>query len=126
MFKIKEIEMTNEEETPSLAPRLRPGGAGEVLLQWLTSEIEDLDSCMPMVHQLCRCEDRIEEVQAKILTQGLCVSAARGRSMANPLLSVEVKLLATYDKIWRSLGLADTPVEEKHPRPVGRPGRWTS
>jgi hypothetical protein len=115
-------DMSPDPETPDLVPRLRPGGDGEALLKWLTTEIAGVDECAPLVHELARVADRLQEVRAKISSQGISVGGPRGRSMANPLLQIETKLIASFDKLWRSLGLADQPPEDR--RPVGRPSPW--
>ena len=114
--------MSTDPQRPDLMPRLRTGGDGERLLVWLKTEIAGVDECAPLVHELARVADRLEEVRAKLLSQGVSVSGPRGRSMANPLLQFETKLIASYDKLWRSLGLADSPPEDR--RPVGRPSPW--
>src|ERR1019366_4006267 len=103
--------MSTDPQRPDLMPRLRPGSDGERLLAWLLSEIAGVDTVAPLVHELCRTADRLEEIRAKLLSQGVSVGGPRGRSIANPLLQVETKLIASYDKLWRSLGLADSPPE---------------
>lgn len=114
--------MSPDSQSPILMPRLRPGGDGERLLAWLRAEIAGVDDAMPLVVELCRTADQLELVRGKISAQGVSVSGPRGRAMANPLLATEVKLVAAYDKLWRSLGLADSQPEDR--RPVGRPSPW--
>jgi hypothetical protein len=98
---------------------LKPDGEGRRLWAWLHESCEGIDSCRPLVMEACRIADRLQEVRQKLDTQGLCVSGARGRTAKNPLCDVEVKLSGQFQKLWRSLGLADKPEEER--RPVGRP-----
>jgi len=106
-------------ETDELLGSLKPDGEGRRLWTWLYAECEGIDSCRPLVLELCRISDRLQEVREKIATQGLSVSGARGRTAKNPLIDVEVKLSKQFQVLWRSLGLADKPEEER--RPVGRP-----
>ena len=98
---------------------LKPDGEGRRLWAWLHESCEGIDSCQPLVMELCKMSDRLAEVRQKIAAQGLSVSGARGRTAKNPLLDMEVKLSKQFQVLWRSLGLADAPQEER--RPVGRP-----
>lgn len=98
---------------------LKPDGEGQRLWAWLHSECEGIESCRPLVAELCRIADRLQDVRAKLASQGLSVAGARGRSARNPMLDVEVKLSKQFQVLWRSLGLSDKPEEER--RPVGRP-----
>jgi hypothetical protein len=99
---------------------LTPGGEGQQLWVWLRAECdESLEACRPLAIELCRIADRLQEVREKIRSQGLSVSAARGRSTRNPLIDTEIKLSKQYQVLWRGLGLSDKPEEER--RPVGRP-----
>lgn len=98
---------------------LKPDGEGARLWAWLASEVEGIEQLAPLVTELCRIGDRLQEVRAKLSSQGLMVSGARGRSAKNPLCDLEIKLSCQFSKIWKTLGLADKPAEER--RPVGRP-----
>jgi hypothetical protein len=104
-----------------LAVGLKPDGEGQKLWAWLTTsgEIEGIEGCQPLAIELCRLADRLEEVRSKIASQGLYVSGSRGRPAKNPLIDIEVKLSGQFAKVWRVLGLADKPVEQR--LPVGRP-----
>ena len=112
-------------ETDSNIPEnLRPDGDGRQLWAWLCAQCEGIEDCRPLATELCRIADRLQEVRAKITSQGLMVSGARGRSAKNPLIDMEVKLSKQYQTLWRSLGLSDkTPDENADRRPVGRPLR---
>jgi len=97
----------NESSIQDLPAGIRPDGEGAKLWLWLMSAVEGADSCMPLVVELCRIADRLEEVRAKLALQGLTVSGVRGRSAKNGLLDVELKLSGQFAKIWKTLGLAD-------------------
>ncbi|MGA2155471.1 MAG: hypothetical protein ABSH37_13735 [Bryobacteraceae bacterium] len=98
---------------------LKPEGEGRRLWDWLHAECDGIEALRPLVLELCRTADRLQEVRVKIAAQGLSVSAARGRSAKNPLLDVELKLSKQFAALWRGLGLSDKPEGER--RPVGRP-----
>ena len=107
-------------ETDTDSPAFRPGGEGERLWAWLHEpEFGGTDACRPMCEEICRIADRLQEVRSKLATQGLSVSAPRGRQAKNPLLDIEIKLSGQFSKLWKTLGLADKPPAE--PRPIGRP-----
>jgi len=106
-------------ETDELLGSLKPDGEGRRLWAWLHENCEGIDSCAPLVMELCRIADRLQEIREKIAAQGLSVSGARGRTAKNPLIDVEIKLSKQYQVLWRSLGLADKPEEER--RSVDRP-----
>jgi hypothetical protein len=89
------------------------------LWKWLIENADGVLESRPLVVELAVIADRLAEVRAKLAQQGLTVTAARGRIAVNPLLGQETRLLKQYENLWRTLGLADKPEEEK--RPVGRP-----
>lgn len=98
---------------------LRPDGAGRELWAWLHAECEGIESCLPLVAELCRVADRLQEVRQKLALQGVSVSGIRGRSVRNPLLDTEVKFSKQYQTLWRALGLQDKPDEMPVTRPTG-------
>jgi hypothetical protein len=110
--------MDNENIIPE---DLRADGDGRKLWAWLCLQCDGIESCRPLAVELCRVADRLQEVRAKIESQGLTVSGARGRSSKNSLLDVEIKLQKSYQTIWKGLGLSDKPPDDEPTRPVGRP-----
>ena len=95
------------------------GADGRRLFAWL-DEIADIAAAEPLVVELCRIADRLGEVRAKLSSQGVTVTGARGRPAKNPLCDVELKLSGQYAKLWRALGLADKTPDDSR-RSVGRP-----
>jgi hypothetical protein len=108
-----------EREEFGIPDDLRADGEGRRLWSWLAQNADGVLDSRPLVAELCRMADRLEQVRAKLAQQGLTVTAARGRIASNPLLTQEVRLVKQYENLWRTLGLSDEPEEEK--RPVGRP-----
>ena len=111
-------------EIPNITVTLRSGGEGEKLWAWMNLQTDDPEGCRPLLEEICLVADRLEEVRAKIATQGLLVSGPRGRASKNPLLDIELKLSKQYQLLWRTLGLADKLPDEDPRRPVGRPSPW--
>jgi hypothetical protein len=94
---------------------LAEDGEGRRLWTWLHAQCEGIEENEPLVIELCRIADRLEQVRAKIKSQGLWITGSK----KNSLLDVEIKFSSQYNRLWRQLGLSDKPDEEK--RPVGRP-----
>jgi hypothetical protein len=90
------------------------GPAGRKLWRYVEEKF-DLEGCEPLLMKICLIEDRLIEVRTSITERGLVMVDGK----KNQLLTAETQLLAEFSKIWRLLGLADVPVEEK--RSPGRP-----
>jgi len=104
----------------------KPSGlkpAGRRLWSWLEDNCGTLEPAAPLVAQLCRLADRIDEVQAKLAGEGVTVTIkpVKGtpKVKPHPLATLEIKLLAEYRATWRLLGLAEEVPPQKRAR--GRP-----
>jgi hypothetical protein len=99
------------------APQTKSKGlntAGRKLWTWLEETCDNVADAAPAVAELCEVTNRLHEVRDAIRKQGVTVEGRK-----NPLLDVEIKLSAQWVKLWRALGLADKPDEQR--RPLGRP-----
>ena len=90
------------------------GTEGKKLWKHLADQF-DIQSAEPLLLMLCSARDRLVEVRAEIAVRGLVLVDGK----KNPLLATEAQLMAEFVKIWKTLGLADVPAEEK--RSPGRP-----
>ena len=104
-----------ENENNESPKDLKPEGEGIRLWQWLHAECENIAECEPLVIEICRIADRLEQVRSKIAAGGLWITGSK----KSPMLDVEIKLSSQFNKLWKQLGLSDKPQAEK--RPVGRP-----
>ena len=90
------------------------GPEGKKLWKHLADQF-DIGSAEPLLLMLCSVQDRLVEVRAAITASGVVLVDGK----KNPLLATEAQLMAEFVKIWKTLGLADLPSEEK--RSPGRP-----
>jgi P27 family predicted phage terminase small subunit len=80
--------------TPAAPADLSPEGRAlwqKTLTEFTFTSASDLS----LLAELCRCGDRLREVQAAIATSGLTVVGAAGQLRPNPLLAIEDALRKT-------------------------------
>jgi hypothetical protein len=94
------------------------GPEGKQLLRWLRDHCAGLDTCRPLVMEMCAISDRLGELRA----------AHESGEPDFKMVNAETKLSARYLAIWRVLGLdQDSTVERRRPgRPAGIPARKVS
>jgi len=79
-----------------------------------------VEGCEPVLGELCRLFDRLQEVRDRLGAEGLTITEADGASTRkHPLVDSEPKLSAAFVKAWKTLGLDKETEPAKH---RGRPG----
>jgi hypothetical protein len=92
---------------------------GASLWQRLTAEFEIPDGLLPALEQLCCLEDRLSQVRAALVEQGVVRTDGR----ASDLLGAEAKLVGQWRMLAKTLGVFDGHDDAPQRRP-GRPPRY--
>ena len=104
-------------QTTKQAPPKDLKAAGKALWCDICAQADSIEGTEPMLAELCRLSDRLAEIRETLKREGLMIVDKR-----HPLVDAEMKCTAQYQRVWRTLGLAEAepdPVRGKG-RPLGR------